>query len=167
MKRGDYIGSTNPNYRHGMAGTLIYDIWAAMKRRCHSKTCKDYYLYGGRGITVCERWRNSFQSFFDDMGERPAGMMIERIDNDGPYSPENCKWATAIEQANNKRPCGPSIRSRFLTVNGKTATIAEWARTIGLNVNTLRGRVRDGWPDHEVVSNVMKIHRRNSKRYAA
>ncbi len=164
MKPGDYVGSTNPNYRHGMAGTLIYDIWCAMKRRCHSKTCKDYYLYGGRGITVCERWRNSFQAFFDDMGERPEGMLLERKNNDGNYEKDNCKWATPVEQRRNQRPHKLSKRSRFITANGLTQTVAQWARALGVNVVTLRSRLNSGWPDHEVVSTTMKIHRKKRGR---
>jgi hypothetical protein len=85
-----------------MAGTKIYMIWSEMIARCNRPTHKRYSDYGGRGITVCDRWRD-FTAFYEDMGDRPHGRSLDRIDNDKGYSPENCQWATAIEQRANRR----------------------------------------------------------------
>lgn len=110
-----------------------------MFQRCNRPNFLDYKNYGGRGITVCERWR-SFENFLKDMGERPLGTSIHRINNDLGYSPDNCRWATFKEQQNKKRTC------RYLTFNGDTKTITEWAEQFSINIGTLTYRIRKGWP---------------------
>lgn len=122
----------------------IYKTWQNMMRRCYMKSNLSYRHYGGRGITVCERW-HVFKNFFSDMGYKEEGMTIERVNNNGPYSPENCIWATAAVQCRNKRN---NVR---LTYNGETLCITDWAKRYEVNASTIRSRMKRGWAVDEVL----------------
>ena len=124
---------------HGMHGTPEYIVWKRMRARCTNSATAEYGNYGGRGIRVCTRW-HEFSLFFADMGPRPSPKhTIDRIDNDGDYSPDNCRWATRKEQNRNSR------KNRLLTFNGETRCLAEWAELTGMKPNTLAMRLRRGW----------------------
>ena len=98
--------------KHGRHGTRVHRCWGAMKHRCSNKNNEFYHHYGGRGIKVCERWQK-FENFLADMGEMPIGMTLDRIDNDGDYCPENCRWVSRVQQRNNTRA------NRFIVFDGK------------------------------------------------
>lgn len=131
-------------YKHGGKGTPTYKIWKSMRQRCNVPSASAYHKYGGRGIKVCERW-DWYPNFLADMGERPDGYSIERVDNDGPYSPENCKWIPIEEQAANKR------NTRRITIDGVTKHLAEWTRLSPVTEHAIRVRIRRGWSPHDAV----------------
>ena len=123
----------------------LYHIWFDMKRRCYQKQNKRWNKYGGRGIKVCPEWLNNFQSFFDwSMANGYAdNLTIDRIDLDGDYSPDNCRWADEFQQANNRS------NNHYITYQGETKTMMEWSRDLNMNYSTLRKRIRDGWSVEE------------------
>lgn len=139
---------------HGMDGTKIYYIWSGMKKRCYNKNASNYHLYGGRGIRVCNRWKNSFVAFFEDFGHNyKEGLSIDRIDNDGDYEPGNVKWATAKEQANNRRD------NNIISTNRGAMTIAQAARSYGIGEQVIRDRKRRGWPEEDCTLPVNGKHK--------
>jgi len=130
----------NWNITHGRHNTPEYRAWGDMKQRCQRPSHASYKNYGGRGITVCDRWQ-TFENFFADMGERPTQQhSIDRRDNNGNYTPENCRWATRDEQMSNLR------KTRLITFNGETLHMAEWARRTGIKSANILARIKLGWP---------------------
>lgn len=123
------------NRTHGMSGTNIFRIWFDMLRRCEDTNNTRYDSYGGRGIEVCERW-HKFENFYADVGDRPEGLSLDRIDNDGHYSPENCRWATKKQQARNKRG------TRYETAFGRTQALGDWADELGIPYAKLAGALK-------------------------
>lgn len=120
----------------------LYGVWKSMRERCNDKHSEGYHNYGGRGIRVCERWNNledGFQNFILDMGDRPEGHSIDRIDNNGNYSPENCRWATQVQQSNNTRA------NVILDLDGISRTATEWAEISGVYPDVILWRFRKGW----------------------
>lgn len=128
-------------YSPGFDYESEYNIWMSIKRRCLNPKATNFHNYGGRGITVCARWLQSFQTFLDDMGPRPSRRhCIERKNNGGNYEPGNCRWATYTEQNRNRR------NNHLLTFRGETRTIAGWAEATGISRSTIQCRVaRYGW----------------------
>ncbi len=124
--------------KHGHYRSPTYYSWLAMWDRCRRSLHEAYHRYGGRGITVCERWR-SFELFLEDMGERPDGMTLDRINNDGNYEKTNCRWATIKTQMRNR------CNNHRLLFNGQNKTIEEWCDLSGIPSTTLRERIRRGW----------------------
>lgn len=127
------------NSTHKMVRTPTYNAWLGMKSRCYNKSNVSYQSYGEKGIIVCKRWLNSFENFLSDMGERPSSKhSLDRIDNDGNYSKENCRWADVYTQANNKST------NVFIECFGETKTLKEWARTLKISYNKLSKMHRKG-----------------------
>lgn len=128
------IATGHANRKHGQTKTRFYGVWSAMIRRCYNNHTRHYPHYGGRGIKVCKRWRK-FENFMADMGTNPPGLTLDRIDNDGDYSPGNCRWTTRAEQARNTR------KALRVTFNGETLPLKTWAERLEQNYYTLRGRI--------------------------
>lgn len=131
---------------HGGSASPEFRVWSSMRERCGNPKNAAFSRYGGRGITVCERWLHSFESFLTDMDRRPSAKhSLDRIDNDRGYEPGNCRWATATEQRHNRRD------SRTFTYNGETLCLAEWARRTGIKLSTLWLRLSRGLPFEEAI----------------
>lgn len=130
--------------KHGMEGTPTYRSWKAMKERCLKHSHKSYHSYKDKEI--CIQWINSFESFLSDMGERPDGTSLDRIDNNKGYCKENCRWATPKEQSRNRK------NTIHLEINGVTKTLPEWAEIYGINQNTIRCRIKRGVSALDAVS---------------
>lgn len=137
----------NGHQTHGATHTTEYSIWRDMKDRCYRSAKKSFNCYGGRGISVCKAWRDSFEAFLADMGPRPSmAHSLDRINNDGNYEPGNCRWATKRVQTRNTR------RNRYLEANGERRLMVEWAEITGIKQNTILCRLRKGWTEAAAVS---------------
>lgn len=140
------------NTVHNGCGTRLYCIWAHIRSRCYKETCKDFPLYGGRGIRMCDEWEYDFDAFrrwaltngYDDK------LSIDRIDVNGNYCPENCRWANDTQQANNKR------RNHAITFDGETHTLAEWETMTGIKQETIRARLKLGWTVEKTLTTPVK-----------
>lgn len=136
----------------GGAKSKLYAIWTAMISRTDNPKHKNYHQYGGRGISVCERWKASFSAFLEDMGDRPSDKhSIDRIDTNGPYDPENCRWATSKEQSRNRR------NTRNITWNGETRCLRDWSSELGFSKWVLEYRLRTGWSIDEAFSTPLGV----------
>ncbi len=145
-----------------LRGHPLYSSWAAMLDRCRNPNNKSYKNYGGRGIRVCERW-HSFAAFLEDMGERPEGCTLDRIDNNGNYEASNCRWATWNVQNNNNR------HKVYLTYNGKTLGLKEWSKEPGtVSLDTMYHSHADGLSTYEILfGRIRKNGRQNRTQQIA
>lgn len=129
------------NYLHGEHGSHLHNVWVAMRRRCANKKNADYHRYGGRGISVCAEWQDDYIAFRDwaISNGYSSSLTIDRIDVNGDYSPENCRWVTMKDQCNNRS------NNAIICSNGISHTISEWAEIVNLPYTTLYMRFRNGW----------------------
>lgn len=125
--------------KHGMTKTTTFKSWDSMKQRCLNENAPDYPRYGGRGITICNRWLESFNNFISDLGERPEGTSLDRIDVNGNYEPSNCRWATRSEQQRNKS------NTIYLEWRGEKKSIPEWADITGITRKIITERIKAKW----------------------
>jgi len=130
----------------------LYQTWNSMRQRCYNPKTRSYSSHGSRGVKMCDRWlgASGFANFCTDMGEKPPGTSIDRIDNDGDYEPKNCRWATPKEQANNRST------NRYVTFNGETHNITEWAEITGIGYRTLFYRINHlGWSTERALTTIL------------
>lgn len=137
--------------KHGMYGSHEHVVWRHMIARCENPNEQRFNRYGGRGIRVCDRWRTSFEAFLADVGRAPTrAHEIDRIDVNGHYEPGNVRWAKRKQQARNK------TTTRFLTLDGRTQSVADWADETGMPYGTLHARLRNGWSDELAIRTPVK-----------
>lgn len=152
------------NTKHGHKNTNLYDLWHNMKLRCYDKNQPNYKNYGGRGITVCNAWKDDFMSFHDwaknngytgIKGDNGINILtLDRIDVNGNYCPENCRWITTQEQANNRRS------NRLFTYNNETKTISQWATHFNISKKLVYNRLHNGWECLRALTTPLQIKRR-------
>lgn len=144
--------------RDGRSLHPLYGIWNQMMGRCYRESDKHYHRYGGRGIAVCDEWHDfwSFARWSDSIGGRPEGYEIDRIDNDGDYCPENCRWATRKQQMGN------TSANAMIEYGEKRQSLAEWADEYGLEWNTLWNRIKRGWAIEKAITTPVKYSRKKT-----
>lgn len=145
---------------HGLSKNPLYSEWYSMIRRCYNPKADNYERYGGRGITVCEEWLHSPAMFFawvESIGGKPEGFTLDRIDNNGPYAPDNCRFADNRTQSRNKRS------NTMISANGKTQCVSDWSKESGIPVNTIQGRLARGWNIEQAVTQPVKKSCRNGR----
>ena len=147
--------SIRENTTHGKTNTLVYKTWQGMHTRCKNPNYKLFHRYGGRGIYVCKRWQ-SFENFYADMGDKPKGSSLDRIDNDGPYAPWNCRWTTSKNQGRNR------CDNKLITYNGMTKTLIEWSEYLKISYSALCNRSKRGWTVERMLST--PVQSKNLKR---
>lgn len=149
--RGNFItdrnGYKNPNYIDGRKNTRLYSIYNNMKTRCYNAKSQFYYRYGGRGITICEEWKNDFQVFYEwaMINGYSDGLTIDRIDNNGNYEPDNCRWVDKRTQAVNK------CTNHLVTIEGVTKSLKEWSEIFCINYQTVQDRLKRGWSEEKAL----------------
>ncbi len=139
--------ATGTKWKHGNHGSKTYMAWQSMKSRCTNKNVESYTRYGGRGIKFTPKWEN-FENFFEDMGVCPDGKSLGRIDNNLDYMKENCRWENIYQQSNNKS------NSKWLEVDGKRMTVAQWSRELNASIGAIYGRMNSGWTGRKVIENL-------------
>lgn len=153
--------TTKPTLKHNSSHTKLYRKWASIKRRCYTQSSKDYANYGGRGIKMCDEWKNSFECFRDwalNNGYSDE-LTIERIDFNKDYCPDNCTWIPFNKQQENRRYC------RYITYKGETRTLTDWCKRLGLSYKQVHNRMNKlGWSFEKSISEPTNIEKRN-KRY--
>lgn len=148
------------SYKHHMCGTSLYNTWRNIHQKCFNENSTSYKYYGGRGIKVCDEWKSDFLIFHDWAYANGycEGLTIDRIDNNGDYCPDNCRWVPMSVQANNKRT------TRFLTFNGVTKPIREWRSEFGLGRGVIEGRLLMGWSVDEALTTPASLHNKRHRR---
>lgn len=138
---------------HAIQNKRLYNVYSMMKKRCYNEKDERYARYGGRGISICDEWLNSYDAFAEWAlaNGYDKGLTIDRVDNDGDYCPENCRWATAVQQQNNKS------NNHRIEYGGRTMTAAEWGRVTGINPITIIKRVRRGWSAGEALGFITRV----------
>ena len=139
---------------HGLRNTRLYRIWANMKTRCNNRNDPHYGRYGAKGIYICDEWSNSFKSFYDWSIAHgySDSLTIDRINGDDGYKPSNCRWVTISDNNRNKK------HVRYITFKGKTQTIGQWTKELGLGKETIRERLKRGWSELEALRGERVIH---------